>query len=92
MQHEPPRRLLGHAVAESFFGTLKVELLYELSLPTRALAERVVAEYMQDFNNVRRRHSSLDYQSPLAFELKHDTGKPGGSAPGPPFMNEGTSE
>jgi transposase InsO family protein len=77
-----------NAVAESFFGTLKVELLYELPLLTRALAERVIAEYIQDFYNVRRRHSSLDYQSPLAFELKHETGKPGGFAPGPPFMNE----
>ena len=81
-----------NAVAESFFGTLKVELLYELSLPTRALAECVIAEYIQDFYNVRRRHSSLDYQSPLAFELKHEIGKPGGSAPGPPFMNEGRRE
>jgi len=78
-----------NAVAESFFGTLKVELLHERSWPTRAGAAHVITEYIEDFYNVRRRHSSLDYQSPLAFELKHRNGERGGSAPVPPFMNEG---
>jgi putative transposase len=73
-----------NAVAESFFGTLKVELLHELPLPTRVHAEHVIAEYIQDFYNVRRRHSSLDYQSPMAFELKNQNGERGGSALVPP--------
>jgi transposase InsO family protein len=78
-----------NAVAESFFGTLKVELLHERPWPTRAEAEYAITEYIEDFYNVRRRHSSLDYQSPLAFELKHRNGERRGSAPAPPFMNEG---
>ncbi len=75
-----------NAVAESFFGTLKVELLYELPLQTRSATRRAVADYIETFYNVRRRHSSLDYQSPVEFELKN--GKHGGSAPGPPVMND----
>ncbi len=77
-----------NAVAESFFGTLKVELLYEMPLPTRVQAEQAIAEYIQGFYNVRRRHSSLDYQSPLEFELKQRNEEPGGSAPRPPFTVE----
>ncbi len=75
-----------NAVAESFFGTLKMELLYELPLQTRSATRSAVADYIEAFYNVRRRHSSLDYQSPVEFELKN--GEPGGSAPVPPGMNE----
>ena len=75
-----------NAVAESFFATLKMELLYELPLQTRSEIRSAVADYIETFYNVRRRHSSLDYQSPVEFELKH--GKDGGSAPVPPFMIE----
>ncbi len=74
-----------NAVAESFFGTLKTELLYELPLQTRSASRGAVVDYIETFYNVRRRHSSLDYQSPVEFELKH--GEPGGFAPGPPFPN-----
>ena len=80
-----------NAVVESFFGTLKMELLYELPLQTRGATRSAVAEYIDDFYNVRRRHSSLDYQSPVEFELKNG-GMLGGSAPEPPFMNEGRGE
>ncbi len=75
-----------NAVAESFFGTLKVELLYELPLQTRSATRSAVADYIETFYNVRRRHSSLGYQSPVEFELKN--GDPGGFAPGPPVMND----
>ena len=81
-----------NAVAESFFGTLKLELLYELPLQTRSETRSAVADYIEAFYNVRRRHSSLDYLSPLEFELKHRNGDPGGFAPGPPFMIEGRRE
>jgi transposase InsO family protein len=77
-----------NAVVESFFGTLKTELLYELPLQTRGATRSAVADYIDAFYNVRRRHSSLDYQSPVEFELKKG-GVLGGSAPEPPFMNEG---
>ena len=75
-----------NAVAESFFGTLKMELIYELPLQTRSATRIAVADYIETFYNVRRRHSSLDYQSPVEFELKN--GEPGGSAPVPQGMNE----
>ena len=68
-----------NAVAESFFGTLKTELLYELPLQTRSATRSAVTDYIEVFYNVRRRHSSLDYQSPVKFELK--SGQPGDSAP-----------
>ena len=70
-----------NAVVESFFGTLKTELLYELPLQTNDRTRSAVADYIEAFYNVRRRHSSLDYQSPLEFELKK--AGPGGFAPGP---------
>jgi transposase InsO family protein len=75
-----------NAVAESFFGTLKVELLHELPQQDRAQTESAITEYIEDFYNVRRRHSSLGYRSPLEFELRH--GELGGSAPEPPFESE----
>jgi putative transposase len=74
-----------NAVAESFFGTLKTELLYELPLQTKSVTRGAVADYIETFYNVRRRHSSLDYQSPVEFELKN--GEPGGFAPGPPMID-----
>ena len=74
-----------NAVAESFFGTLKMELLYELPLQTRSATRSAVVDYIESFYNVSRRHSSLDYQSPMEFELKN--GGNGGSAPAPPIMN-----
>ena len=75
-----------NAVAESFFGTLKMELLYELPLQTRSATRNAVADYIETFYNIRRRHSSLDYQSPVEFELKN--GALGGSAPELPVMND----
>jgi len=71
-----------NAVAESFFGTLKMELLYELPLQSRSATRTEVANYIETFYNVRRRHSSLDYQSPVEFELKN--AERGGYAPGTP--------
>jgi transposase InsO family protein len=73
-----------NAVVESFFGTLKMELIYELPLQTRSETRDAVADYIESFYNVRRRHSSLDYQSPVEFELQH--GVHGGSAPMHPVL------
>jgi transposase InsO family protein len=75
-----------NAVAESFFGTLKTELLYELPLQTRSATRDAVVDYIETFYNVRRRHSSLGYQSPVEFELKN-AGR-GSFAPVPPVTNE----
>jgi transposase InsO family protein len=61
-----------NAVAESFFKTLKVELVYQQPgggrYATRAEARRSVFEYVEVFYNRRRLHSGLDYQSPEAYE------------------------
>lgn len=68
-----------NSVAESFFGTLKMELLYEFPLQSSSATRTTVADYIETFYNVRRRHSSLDYMSPVEFELKHPGN--GGFAP-----------
>jgi putative transposase len=57
-----------NAVAESFFATLKVELVHDALWPTRAAARGAVFEYIEVFYNRQRRHSSLGFLSPLAFE------------------------
>jgi putative transposase len=57
-----------NAVAESFFATLKVELVHDATWNTRAAARRALFEYLEPFYNGRRRHSALGYLSPRAFE------------------------
>lgn len=60
-----------NAVAESFFATLKVELGPDTPWPTRAQAEAEVFDYIERFYNGQRRHSTLGYLSPVAFERQH---------------------
>jgi putative transposase len=57
-----------NAVAESFFATLKVEVDQQGAWRTRADAHRAVFDYIELFYNRERRHSTLGYLSPLAFE------------------------
>jgi len=59
-----------NAVAESFFATLKGELVDHENYPSRAVAEASIRDYVDGFYNPRRRHSYLDYVSPIEFELK----------------------
>lgn len=63
-----PGNCWDNAVVESFFATLKTELIHQRSLMTRHEARAAIFEYIEGFYNCRRRHSSLRYQSPLAFE------------------------
>jgi transposase InsO family protein len=58
-----------NAVAESFFSSLKRELEEIDDLESRAQATLLVGEYIDGFYNVRRRHSAIDYKSPIEFEL-----------------------
>ena len=76
-------------VAESFLGTLKVELIHRKTWATRAEAMGAISEYIDDFYNVRQRHSSLGYLSPLAFELRASTEERGGFASTPRFTLSG---
>jgi putative transposase len=57
-----------NAVAESFFATLKTELVAEARWATRATATEVLGHYIEGWYNRRRRHSSLDYVSPVEYE------------------------
>ena len=57
-----------NAVAESFFATIKRELIDTRPWPTRVGLERAVFDYIEGWYNTRRRHSSLGYKSPAAFE------------------------
>jgi len=63
-----------NAVAESFFGTYKAELLADQPqrrFTSKAQAWALTADYIDNFYNPVRRHSTLGYKSPVAFELAH---------------------
>jgi transposase InsO family protein len=57
-----------NAVAESFFATIKTEMLDRQPWPTKAKAHKAIFEYIEGWYNTRRRHSSLGYLSPAAYE------------------------
>jgi putative transposase len=61
-----------NAVAESFFSTLKLELVYESAWQRRTEARADVFEYLEIFYNRQRLHSSLGYLSPVAFERQYE--------------------
>jgi putative transposase len=57
-----------NAMAESFVATLKTELVYRASWPTRECARRAIFEYLEGFYNRHRLHSALGYKSPVDYE------------------------
>jgi putative transposase len=57
-----------NAVAESFFRSLKVEVIQGLLLQTREEAETVIFKYIEGYYNTWRAHSFLNYRSPTQFE------------------------
>jgi putative transposase len=57
-----------NAVAESFFATLEFELLMKNDWHTRAEARRAIFRYIETWYNRKRRHSTLGYVSPAAYE------------------------
>jgi putative transposase len=59
-----------NALMESFFHTLKTELIYFEKYRTRQEARGSVFEYIEVFYNRTRRHSSLNYYSPAEFEKR----------------------
>ncbi len=65
-----PRQCWDNAVAESFFSSLKLELVHRRPWATRAQARRSIFEYIEVFYNRRRLHSSLGYLSPAEYEAR----------------------
>jgi putative transposase len=60
-----------NAVAESFFATLKREIENSDDLESRDVAALSIREYIDGFYNFQRRHSAINYNSPVEFELIH---------------------
>ena len=59
-----------NAAVETFFKTIKAELIWRDTWETRRKAEMAIFEYINGFYNPRRRHSALGWKSPVAFERK----------------------
>jgi putative transposase len=57
-----------NAMCESFFATLECELLDRQRFETQAAARLAVFEYIEGWYNPHRRHSALDYHSPINYE------------------------
>lgn len=61
-----------NAVAESFFSTIKTELIHNMLFMTRESAKTAIAEWIEIFYNRKRRHSSIGYLSPVEYERHYD--------------------
>ena len=59
-------------MAESFFSSLKNELVYRTVYATKAQARRDVIAYIEGFYNARRRHSALGYKCPNEVHYSYD--------------------
>jgi len=54
---------------ESFFHTLKVELIHDENYKTREEAKTSIVEYVECYYNRKRRHSTIGYITPIEFEI-----------------------
>ena len=59
-----------NAMVETFFKTLKSELVWRTVFHTRAQAKTAIARYIDGFYNPTRRHSALNFLSPAQFEKR----------------------
>jgi transposase InsO family protein len=66
-----PGNCYDNAVAESFFSTLKHDLVYRNTWATRGDAKHAIFEYIEAFYNRERRHSLLGHVSPDTFEARY---------------------
>ncbi len=57
-----------NAAVETFFKTIKAELIWRRSWETPRQTEMAILNYIDRFYNLRRRHSALGWKSPVAFE------------------------
>ena len=62
---------MDNAVAESFFKTLKRELLKGKDCKTREEATQDIFKYLELYYNTVRMHSALDYDSPVDYERRY---------------------
>jgi len=60
-----------NATMESFWSTLKLELIYRCQFSTRSEARTQIFDYIESFYNRQRAHSALDYHSPVDFETQN---------------------
>jgi putative transposase len=60
----------ANAITESFFATLECELLARQPFRTQEAARTAIFDYIEGFYNPQRRHSALDYLSPVAYERR----------------------
>ncbi len=60
-----------NALCESFFATLECELLNRRRFRSQVEARMAVFEFIEGWYNPHRRHSSLDYESPISYERSH---------------------
>jgi putative transposase len=61
-----------NAAMESFWSTLKLELVYRCHFDSRAKARSQIFDYIETFYNRQRTHSALDYKSPVDFKLQNN--------------------
>jgi len=61
-----------NATMESFWSTLKLEMVYRREFDTRAQARNEIFDYIETFYNRQRSHSALGYLSPVEFELQRN--------------------
>ena len=59
-----------NSMVETFFKTIKSELIWPVAWQSRQQAENAIARYIDGFYNPVRRHSSLGFQRPIAFERR----------------------
>jgi putative transposase len=65
-----------NAACESFFATLKTELVHTRAWLTRQAARTAIYEYIEVFYNRQRRHPALGYRSPTQYERSHHRQQP----------------
>jgi len=64
---------LDNAMMESFWSSMQIELLNRQRWKTRLELANAIFDYIEIFHNRQRRHSALDYRTPIEFELLNDT-------------------
>src|SRR5262249_25799004 len=72
-----------NAPMESFFATLKKELIHDADYQTRAQARASIFEYIEAFYNPKRLHSALGYRSPAEYERAGQRGRRAAPPAGP---------